>query len=187
MLLSSNDMVDDAAACVAYCEGQLQQGADPASSIIILGQSMGGGVAVELASTRYPRLPNVNCRSFSSLSAAASSTLGIAGSSVARGVVRLALSLAFSRLPWRSPLDSARHWRQLHTGPKLLIYHPQDQVIGHAAALHTALHDQSALDGIDVIQLGGSPRDAHNEHPADFAPREWSAAISWMQRALQLQ
>ena len=95
-------------------------------------------------------------------------------------------SLGFSHLPWRPPLETASNWRRLAAGKKLIIYHPGDPVIGHAAALHTALELSGELEGTAVIRLGGSPRDAHNEHPGSFAPREWAMAVAWMRAALQV-
>ena len=144
-------------------------------------------VAAELAATRYPHLPCVNQRSFSSLAAAAASTIGLDGSAACVAVVRLVLSLAFSHAPWRPPLETHIHWARLPAGNKLLIFHPSDHVIGHNAALHTALEQRrGALDGTVVVQLGGRPRDAHNEDPAQFSPHEWAQAIQWMRAALGL-
>lgn len=211
MLLAAADMVDDAAECIAYLyERWLPSPSssplpspprDSSPCVLILGQSMGGGVAAELAATRYPYLPCVNLRSFSSLAEVAASTvseiapqvvaamegIGLGGRPAFVRVVRLVLGLAFSNVPWRPPLESCQHWRRLRPGKKLVIYHPEDHVIGHDAALHTALEQQpGALEGTAVIRLGGRPNDAHNEHPGDFSPREWSEAIKWMRGALGL-
>ena len=97
LLLAASDMVDDAVACVHYCEAQLN-GNDAADSILLLGQSMGGGVAVELAALRFPRLTCVNQRSFSSLSMVSANMLGVAQSAAACGAVRLAL-VKYARSP----------------------------------------------------------------------------------------
>ena len=59
-------------------------GAEPASSILLLGQSMGGGVAAELAATHFPHLACVNMRSFSSLAHVSASTIGLASSTAGR-------------------------------------------------------------------------------------------------------
>ena len=111
---------------------------------------------------------------------------------MARMAVRIALGLAFSRVPWRPPLETIAHWKQLPDGKKLLIYHENDQVIGHAAALHTALRGGSSenepprLDGTTVVRLSGRPRDAHNEPPGSFSPKEWAEAVAWMRGQLGL-
>ena len=150
-----------------------------------MGQSMGGGVAAQLAGRHYPWLPCVNERSFASLSLVSACTVGLHRSALGRAAVRFVLRLAFSRVPWRAPLESAEHWRRLRGG-KMLVYHPNDRVIGHAAALHTVLEQRGHLDGTEVIRLGGRPYDAHNEDPDVFAPVEWEAATAWMRRALHL-
>ena len=173
-------------------EGGLGGGVGGAVAI----SSMGGGVAAELVASRFPHLACVNDRSFSSLSHVSASTLadmvglqqggGHGVRPLMCGGVRLALALAFSHLPWRPPLETASHWRRLRAGSKLLIFHPADGVIGHAAALHTALEARGQLDGTDVVCLGGTPRDAHNEPAADFAPQEWAAAVAWIRSTLLL-
>lgn len=208
LLLTASDMVADAEVCTRYAVSRAsaeRTTASPSSSappssappslappspglasaprVLLLGQSMGGGVAAELAATCYPELPCVNERSFSSLAEVSASTIGLGGWP---RVVRAVLALAFSHVPWAPPLETARHWAALPPGRKLLLYHPRDRVIGAAAALHTALQTAGALHGTQVIQLGGAPCDAHNEHPGDFAPAEWAAAIAWMRRALQI-
>lgn len=184
LLLTADDAMECAAECVRYCEGQLG-GNDAAKSILILGQSMGGGVAAELAARRFPTLPCVNERSFASLALVSASTVGLGGSVLTRAAVRLVLSLAFSRAPWRSPLATASNWRKL-TGRKMLVYHPNDRVIGHEAALHTVLAQAGQLEGTHVIRLSGQPEDAHNEDPAEFSPQEWAEAVAWMRDALEL-
>ena len=100
--------------------------------------------------------------------------------------MRLALRLAFARVPWRAPFETAEHWARLRGGNKMLFYHPDDRVIGRAAALHTALERRGRLDGTHVIRLGGQPEDAHNDDPDDYAPVEWEAALAWMRQALHL-
>ena len=185
-LLAAADMVEDAAACVRYCEGALA-GADPSSSILLLGQSMGGGVAAELAATHFPHLPCVNLRSFGSLADVSLAFVGLGGSTAALGIIRLVLALAFSRRPWQPPLETTSHWRRLRSGNKLLIYHGRDEVIGHAASLHTALHLRGELEGTDVIELRGrSLWSDHNDNPAAFSKREWADALAWMRRTLRL-
>lgn len=189
LLLAASDMVADAAACVHYCEAQCTAaGADAASSILLLGQSMGGGVAVELAATRFPHLPCVNERSFASLSLVSAATIGLGRSAVGRALVRLALSLAFSHRPWLPPLETAEHWQRLPAGRKLLIYHPQDPVIMSAGLVYELerrgqLHDDG---GTRVVRLSGRPRDSHNEDPAAFSPTEWAEAVRWMRAKLEL-
>lgn len=186
LLLSADDAVDDAAEAVRYCEARVAEaGGDPTTSILLMGQSMGGGVAAQLAGRHYPWLPCVNERSFASLSLVSACTVGLHRSALGRAAVRFVLRLAFSRVPWRAPLESAEHWRRLRGG-KMLVYHPNDRVIGHAAALHTVLEQRGHLDGTEVIRLGGRPYDAHNEDPDVFAPVEWEAATAWMRRALHL-
>ena len=185
LLLSGSDMVADAKVCVRYCEEQLGANDDPAASILILGQSMGGGVAAELAATHFPHLACVNLRSFSSLSIAAANTIGLGQYAAGRVAVRAALALAFSNLPWQPPLETAAHWKKLPAGRKLLIHHPDDRVIGPAGLIHT-LEQSGALDGTKVVKLGGRPRDAHNQSPAGFAPAEWATAVTWMKKTLKL-
>jgi len=180
----ASDMVKDAATCVRYCEGRVA--GDVERSILIYGQSMGGGVAAELAARHFPHLPCVNARSFSSLSLVSARVLGLAHSSMGCAAIRLALSLAFSPVPWRAPLETTANWRRLRPGNKLLIYHPDDRVIGHEAALHTSLERNGELEGTTVCRLGGAPADAHNQRPSDYSPQEWAVAVEWMRRALQL-
>ena len=166
LLLSASEMVDDAARCVRHCEG-LVPPAERSRSILVFGHSMGGAVATELVARHFPALPLVNERSFASLSDVSSSTLvgmGLPDRPALRRAVRLALSLAFGRVPWSPPLETAAHWRRLPRGNKLVVYHPRDRVIGHEAALHTALARLAGgLEGTDVVRLGGLPDDAHNE------------------------
>lgn len=185
LLLTADDAMECAAECVRWCETRLR-GNDAASSILILGQSMGGGVAAELAARRFPALPCVNERSFASLSLVSAWTVGLGGSALTRAAVRLVLTLAFSRAPWRAPLATAANWRRLPPGRKMLVYHPADRVIGHASALHTVLALAGQLDGTHVVRLSGEPDDAHNEDPADFSPQEWAEAVAWMRNALEL-
>jgi len=35
---------------------------------------------------------------------------------------------AYSRWPWRAPLETLAHWRSLPAGRKMVVFHPQDQV-----------------------------------------------------------
>lgn len=185
LLLTADDAMECAAECVRYCEARLG-GNDAATSILLFGQSMGGGVAAEVAARRFPSLPCVNARSFSSLALVSASTVGLGGTGLTRAAVRLVLSLAFSRAPWRAPLSTASNWCRLRAGRKLLIYHPDDRIIGPEAALHTALVQAGQLEGTHVVRLSGQPHDAHNEDPAEFAPREWAEAVAWMRNALEL-
>jgi len=66
--------------------------------------------------------------------------------------------------------------------------HVLGQVIGHEAALHTALaaEGEAGLRGTAVVRLGGSPQDAHNEDISSFAPREWEEVVAWMRSQLRL-
>ena len=185
LLLSASEMVADAALCVRHLEARLPAGADPATSILLLGQSMGGAVVTELAARHFPQLPCVNQRSFSSLADVSCAVLGLTGRPLLRRLVGGVLSLAFNTPPWRPPLDSARHWAMLPAGNKLIIYHEADRVIGGAGLYH-ALARVGRLEGSAVVQLRGKPVDAHNEDPADFSPAEWSDAVKWMQGRLEL-
>ena len=190
LLLSASEMVADGVKCVQYCEGQLA-GADPTRCILLLGQSMGGGVATELAARFYPLLPCVNERSFSSLADAACVVLGLAqakgrAARLLRSAVTLALGLGFNMpRPWQPPLCSADHWSAMRAGRKLLLFHHTDQVIGSAGLVYE-LQARGALEGTDVIELRGHTSDPHNDDPARFSPTEWDAAVSWMRGQLQL-
>ena len=77
VLLAASDMVEDAATCVHFCQHELLgDKAGDGASILLFGQSMGGGVAAELAALRFPHLPCVNMRSFCSLADVADMTVG---------------------------------------------------------------------------------------------------------------
>merc|ERR1711871_231257 len=131
---------------------------------------MGGGVAAELAAHHFPMCAVVNERSFSCLGDVAFAfvgrLLGVGRRPMLRRVTTTVLALAFSHRPWALPLDTATNWRSLPAGRKLLVYHADDHVIGHEAALHTVLEaageGPGGLDGTDVIELGGEPDDPHN-------------------------
>jgi pimeloyl-ACP methyl ester carboxylesterase len=152
----------------------------------LLGESMGGGVATECAARRCPHCPLVNLRSFASLAHVSASVVGLPYSLLP--IVRLVLATAYGRLPWRPPLESAAHWSALRPGHRLLVYHEEDEVIGHVAGLHTVIaDDDGGLDRTVVIRLRGDPvQDAHNEDPAAFSPKEWREALGWMRAQLAL-
>lgn len=185
LLRSASAMVDDAACCVRYCEGRLAAGADPSRSILIIGQSMGGGVAVELAGRYFPHLPCVNMRSFAALPDVSCIVLGLYDSPHARRIIRFGLSLIFNMPIWRTPLNTIRHWATLRAGNKMLIYHDDDQVIGRAGLVYE-LERTGRLEGTKVVQLRGRPRDAHNEPPSSFSRDEWAEAVAWMRERLEL-
>jgi len=198
LLLSGSAMVSDAARCVAYCEGQLAAGTNPVNCILLLGQSMGGGVVSELAAYHYPHLPCVNQRSFAALTDVSCCVLGLYHRTAARWVVHYALAAAFNSWPWcipflpcGGPLSAADDWSRLPSDNKMILYHADDHVIG-AAGLCYELERRSkvqstGLAGTKVVRLRGHPRDAHNEDPARFSPQEWAEAVVWMQRKLELE
>jgi pimeloyl-ACP methyl ester carboxylesterase len=185
VLLSADGMVDDAAACVRYCEARVK---NPADDILVFGHSMGGGVATELVARRFPHLSLVNERSFSSLGHVATEVLSsmLGARILPRWLVSPALAVFFSRVPWRTPLDSIGHWHRVPAGRKLVVYSPEDQVIGRAG-IYNALREAGTLDGTDVICLrmrkGGDP---HNGDTRVEAPYEHTAQVNWMRQRLRL-
>lgn len=119
-------------------------GATPVSrrDVVVLGHSIGGGVASRLVAQHYPEFGLVLDRTFSSLSDAAISLSPVSKNPT---FVRFVLSLsAFG------DLNNTKHFEEISHNRRLITYHREDQIIKF---------QESSVARLPQFQKGGSLAD----------------------------
>lgn len=154
-----SDLVGDGLLCLNYLRQTLEAKDE---NILFFGRSLGGGVSALLRSSHSPSGPIVSDRSFRSMVAAAQSVVSLITQQMFKTNIKIPLTIVegISAAFLRLDLDALTAWGGI-TGPKLVLYHPEDQMIAYeTASLYAALPREQPQEAIQLDLPGLS--DYHN-------------------------
>eukprot|EP00039_Didymoeca_costata_P007240 m.97640 g.97640 ORF g.97640 m.97640 type:complete len:503 (-) comp13606_c0_seq2:40-1548(-) len=187
------DLVEDGAVCVDHLITDME--ASP-SNIIFFGHSIGGAIAAQLRSHHSPQGPLVVDRSFSTLGTGAKSVFLSMSKALLGFELKLPTCVILGLLSsvFKGSMDAVKAWKYI-TGPKLILYHLEDEIIKYkVASIHYALERKGMLSTVggelgDVASIrlgleGRGGRDYHNM-PIEKFP-EFTEILRHMRRMVGL-